>query len=270
MRRSLFLSLALVVLSAGCSQRRTPSSAPATTVVENPQAKLLQANLWVQQSAEYRALCRQVYRNAAERIVDVLQRSRFAKPPAVVLDLDETVIDNSGFQTFLYRQSASYSSEAWTRWVRWQAAQPTVAAVPGALEFLDAIEAAGATAVFISNRREENREHTVTALRKLGILDSDDPKKLLLRTGPSSKTERRERVAASFTIVALVGDNLADFDDGFEASAGDLETRNARVAEHGDRWGAQWFVLPNPAYGDWERPLGDDPAQKLIGPAELP
>lgn len=270
MRRSLSLSLVLLVISAGCSQRRAPSAAPATTVVENPQAKLLQANLWVQQSAEYRALCRQVYRNAAERIVDALQRSRFAKPPAVVLDLDETVIDNSGFQTFLYHQGASYSSELWARWVRWQAAQPTVDAVPGALEFLEAVEDAGATAVFISNRREENRAHTVQALRKLGVLDADDPKRLLLRTGPSSKTERRERAAADYAIVALVGDNLADFDAGFEASAGNLETRNAQVAEFSDRWGAQWVVLPNPAYGDWERMLGDNPADKLVGPAELP
>ncbi len=266
MKRGLLLSLALAVVSAGCSQSRAVVAPPA----ENPRAKLLYANLWVQQSAEYRALCRQIYRNAEELIVDRLQRSRFAKPPAVVLDLDETVIDNSGFQTWLHRNRETYSSEGWARWERWQAAQPTIAAVPGAAEFLRAIAEAGATPVYISNRRDDSRAHTVEALIKLGLLESDEPDRLLLRTDTSSKTARRERAAETWTIVALFGDNLADFDESFEGSGSDLETRNAGVGEHADRWGVDWFVLPNPTYGDWERPLGEDLEGKLIGPSELP
>jgi 5'-nucleotidase (lipoprotein e(P4) family) len=263
MRRAFLV--ALVVVSTGCSRRGVAVTPPA----ENPQAGLLYANLWVQQSAEYSALCRQIYRNAEDVILDRLRRGRFAKPPAVVLDLDETVIDNSGFQTWLHRNRLTYSSERWARWERWQAAQPTVAVVPGAVELLRAVADAGATPVYISNRREDGRAHTVEALVKLGLLQADDPSRLLLRTDTSSKSARRERVAESWTIVALFGDNLADFHEIFEASAGDLETRNARVAEHAERWGVEWFVLPNPTYGDWERPLGPDLEGALIGPADL-
>ena len=270
MQRSRVFSLVLVILLGGCSQRQVAVAPPAPTPVENPQAGALLADLWVQQSAEYRALCRQVYRNAAELIVDRLQRSRYAKPPAVVLDLDETVIDNSGFQTWLHHNRTSYSSEGWARWERWQAAQPEVVAVPGAVEFLRAMEEAGATPVFLSNRKEEGRAHTVEVLKKLGVLDADDPDRLLLRTDTSSKTARREQVLRKWTIVALLGDNLADFDEAYEATAGDLATRNARVAEHAERWGADWFVLPNPTYGDWQQVLGADLPAKLIGPSELP
>lgn len=270
MQRSRVSFLVLAVLLTGCSQRQVAVAPPAPPPVENPQTAALLADLWVQQSAEYRALCRQVFHNAADLIVDRLQRSRYAKPPAVVLDLDETVIDNSGFQTWLYRNRTTYSSADWARWVRWQAAQPAVSTVPGAVEFVRAMKEAGATPVFLSNRREEGRTHTVEALKKLGLLDADDPARLLLRTDTSSKTARRKQIAERWTIVALFGDNLADFDEAYEASAGNLATRNARVAEHAERWGVDWFVLPNPTYGDWLRVVGDDPAGKLLGPSEFP
>ena len=210
------------------------------------------ADLWVQTSAEYEALCRQIYRNAAEQIVDTLQRSRFAKPPAVVLDLDETVIDNAGFQTSLYRQQATYSTESWEGWVRRQS-ETEPRAVPGALDFLERIREAGATPVFVSNRRESSREYTLATLRKLGI--EPKPNDLLLRTDTSSKAARREKVREEFVIVALLGDSLGDVSEDFDSTGGDYERRLEAVRQAGAEWGVRWFVLPNPVYGDWVRAI---------------
>ena len=218
----------------------------------NPQLPALHANLWVQTSAEYEALCRQIYRNAAEQIVDALERSRFAKPPAVVLDLDETVIDNAGFQTFLHRRQAVYSSESWEAWVRRQS-ETEPRAVPGALGFLERIRGAGAAPVFISNRRESSRAYTLETLRKLGI--EPEPNELLLRTDTPSKATRRRKVREEFVVVALVGDNLGDLSEEFDTTGGDHARRLEAVRQAHAEWGAQWFVLPNPVYGDWLRAI---------------
>ena len=269
MKRAVW-TLLLALAIGGCSQRQAAVSPPPAPAAENPQATALYANLWLQRSAEYKALCRQIYRNAEQVILDRLSRVRLSKPAAVVLDLDETVIDNSGFQTWLHLQRATYSSAGWARWERWQAGEGTVEAVPGAVEFLKAMEAAGVTPVFVSNRKEDGRRPTVQALARLGILDQDDPDRLLLRTDTSSKVSRRARVAERWAVVALVGDNLADFDGIFEAGAGDLDARDGRVVEHADKWGAEWFVLPNPVYGDWADALGTPLERRLKGPAELP
>ncbi|MBI1356279.1 MAG: 5'-nucleotidase, lipoprotein e(P4) family [Acidobacteria bacterium] len=273
MRRRYGLCL-LLLWTAACSQKQVavapPPPPPPPAVVANPQATALYANLWIQRSAEYQALCRQVYQDAERVILERFSRVRLSKPPAVILDLDETVIDNSGFQTWLHRQSATYSSGGWGQWERWQAGEGQVEAVPGALAFLRALEQAGVTPVFVSNRKESAREQTVKALVRLGALQHDEPERLLLRTDTSSKIERRAVVAEKWSVLALVGDNLADFDGVFEAEAGDLEARNARVAELADKWGSEWFVLPNPVYGDWVGALGPDLEQRLDGPAELP
>ncbi len=223
----------------------------------NPQLPTLHADLWVQTAAEYEALCLQIYRDAGDRVVDTLQRARFSKPPAVVLDLDETVIDNAGYQTFLYRQGATYSTESWEAWVRRQS-EGAPRAVPGALEFLNRIREAGAAPVFLSNRLESSREYTLATLLKLGI--DPKPSELLLRTDVSSKTARRRTVESAFAVVALIGDNLADFAEEFESTGDDHRRRLEAARRVEDKWGAQWFVLPNPTYGDWLRAV-PEPAE---------
>ena len=72
-----------------------------------PGREQLNATLWMQRAPEFRALSQQVYRLATERISapapgsaaleqqDVPDEVLARLPTAVVLDLDETVLDNS-------------------------------------------------------------------------------------------------------------------------------------------------------------------------------
>jgi 5'-nucleotidase (lipoprotein e(P4) family) len=226
----------------------------------NPALRTLDANLFVQTSPEYRALCLQAYRVAAVNLPGLMKKA--AGKPAVVLDLDETVLDNSPFQTWLYKQARTFSQERWTPWEQGKGGHP--AAVPGAVEFLAAAQKAGATVFFISNRMEESRKATVEALKHLGIDVTGIDERLLLREKgkPSDKTDRRARVAKTHEIVMLVGDTLTDFSQEFASGKAPADAagrrkliaaRKAKVDAAREKWGAEWVVLPNPCYGDFTR-----------------
>src|SRR4051812_40740452 len=71
----------------------------------NPEMRALNADLWMQTAAEYRACCLQAYHLARVQLEANLNKQsscdddKAPKPdlkPAVVFDLDETVFDNSG------------------------------------------------------------------------------------------------------------------------------------------------------------------------------
>ncbi len=230
----------------------------------------LLATLWMQRAPEYRGIVAQVYRLAGEKIAapvagsaaleqanippDVLARL----PTAVVMDLDETVLDNSVYQARLLRDHASYGSKSWGEWVATGAAE----ALPGAPQFIAAARRLGHTVFFISNRDcmippatpEDQCPAKTATLRNLvalGIDPAPDPAHLLLRNerpdwNVGAKTARRAFIAQSYRIVALVGDDLGDFVDP-RVFAGD----RARLEP---RFGATWFVLPNAMYGSWENP----------------
>src|SRR5262249_52355514 len=191
--------------------------------------------------------------------------------PAVIVDLDETVFDNSPFQTWLYREGRDYSDAAWEVWERDHPEQ--VLAVPGARQFIRDAERAGVTVVYVSNRKEEHRDSTVRALAHLGISTRDLEGRLLLKAGQSSdKTARRKSVEARYHVLMLLGDSLRDFSEEFKAPkvgpevAGQnaaIAERKARVDAQRGRWGEDWFVLPNPVYGEWQRLAGRPPPGNL-------
>jgi acid phosphatase len=272
MRRRAAVVVCLAIWCAGCAGRQSATIAgpPPPPPPANPQQTALFADLWVQASAEYRALCLQIYRNA-EAVV--LERAAAVgsggKPAAVALDLDETVIDNSGFQTWLYRNNTTYSGASWAKWTEWQAAGGRARAVPGAAEFLAALEGAGVAAVYISNRREGERRATVAVLEELGLETGDPGERLLLRTAESGKEARRDQLRTRWNVIAFVGDNLADFAPEFEVSGKNWRDRLAAVEAAKAKWGVEWFVLPNPAYGDWVLALPEPLDGQLDGPTEL-
>ena len=231
----------------------------------------LHATLWMQTAPEYRASVLQVYRLAGERIAApapgsaAIEQSQVAAadlarlPTAVVLDLDETVLDNTVFQARLMRDHAIYNAKNWGEWVGAGEAE----AVPGAREFIARARALGHTVFYISNRDCTAppptaadpcpaKTATMKNLVALGIDAAPDPARLLLRGesqewNKSNKTSRRAFIAANYRIVALVGDDLGDFIDP-QAFAADRERLEPR-------FGKTWFVLPNPIYGSWTRPF---------------
>jgi 5'-nucleotidase (lipoprotein e(P4) family) len=230
------------------------------------------ANLYLQTSGEYRACCLTIYRCAADRLAMIVaEQSKSEKPLAVVLDLDETVFDNSAFQTFLYRNNLEYTDELWSVYERNYPRDVTM--IPGAKEFLTQASALGVTPIFISNRLQANQAGTLEVFSHLGIKVDDPAKQLFLKVAPkeSNKTVRREQVAELYNVVMYLGDNLRDFSEGgFVAQKPpadatvtwyleEIKRRQAAVDQAAESWGRNWFVLPNPVYGEWDKLVGPDP-----------
>jgi acid phosphatase len=237
----------------------------------NPQEAALLASLYVQTAAEYRACCLQTYAWASERLAEKLKARAGEKQPAVVLDLDETVLDNSPFQTFLDRERLPYSDRYWEDWE--ENYPDEVDVIPGAREFITEAQKKGVIVVYISNRLEKYKTSTVRALKSLGIATEGIEDHLLLRGdgAPSDKTARRKQAEERYDVLLYVGDSLRDFSEEFaarpkedgEAQKNAIEERNRKVDANRRRWGVDWFVLPNPVYGEWQNLLGNDPRSKM-------
>lgn len=225
----------------------------------------LNAVLWMQTSAEYDAAALSVYRAAAARLDDALadpgwdalepgDRAAAAAfsslPPAVIMDVDETVLDNSPYQARLVRDGRAFDEATWAGWVDERAAR----AVPGVAEFTRAAAARGVTVIYLSNRTEEAQAATLANLRALGLPVADES--VFLGKGTtgceqagSDKDCRRRQVAARYRVLMQFGDQLGDF----VAVADDTpESRQALVDRHARWFGERWWMLPNPTYGDWE------------------
>lgn len=266
----LMLSLAMgLPLPASVLGASTAEKPPRSATTERSLSdSMLRAVLWMRLSAEYEALCRQVYASALERVRARLAAGVQGKPPAVILDLDETVLDNAGYQAHLTLGGVSHSQDRWQAWQR--ANMDKVGLVPGARDFIKEVERAGVHVVFVTNRSAALRDQTAEALARLGVTTPaalDDPKvpKLLMRTLLPSKESRRQQVRERYTIIANVGDNLNDFDDDFGPHLSN-EKRRAAIGRHADKWGTEWFVLPNPIYGYWLRSIEWDRVEQYFGP----
>jgi len=206
------------------------------------------AILWTQSSAEYRALAYQAFSLAKLRFDQSLaNRRRSTKPLAVIVDADETVLDNSRFQAELVLRGAPYSSEAWGAWVD----RAEAGAVPGAVEFLTYASRRGAHVFYITNRRQTEKAGTITNLRRLGFPGVNEETVMIRAQGTTaSKESRRQTVASRYRIVLLLGDNLNDFTDDFAGKS--IADRKAQVDREQSEFGSRFIVLPNPMYGDWE------------------
>ena len=170
-------------------------------------------------------------------------------PPAVVLDLDETVLDNSAFQGQLVRDRQSYTEAAWADWVR--AGQ--AGAVPGAQAFIHAVEERGVRVFYVSNRAAAQEASTLANLRSLGLDTTGDR---VLSPGEqgwtTDKSPRRAFIAEHYRVLMLVGDDLGDFVAIARLSPAE---REALVDRYADRWLERWVLLPNASYGSWLRAL---------------
>lgn len=202
--------------------------------------------LWFQTSGEAKALYYQGYNIGKMRLNDILNQKQKKKEfkPAVVLDIDETVIDNSPHQAW-YIKSENANPFNWNKWFN----QARAKALPGAIDFLKYADSKGVEIFYISNRREAHKEATIRNLNNIGAPKADTDHVLLLQPGERGKESRRQKVARSYNIVLLFGDNLGDF-SGFDyLSASD---RVQAVERRREEFGKKLIVFPNPMYGDWE------------------
>ena len=234
-----FVLFVLSVLSVSC----------ATHPPCNPGLALVNATAWVTTSPEYRASAMQTYL-AARRALDAALATPGDLPPAIILDADETAIDNTRFEGRVIRQDKTYDDATWKQWVSESAAGAT----PGAAEFLAYAKSRGVTPFFITNRRAEQEAATRKNLENLGYpLDADEDTVLTRGEKPEwasgDKGPRRDFVAAHHRVLLVLGDDLNDF---VPASGKSIAEREALLRDNAAKFGTSWFILPNPMYGSWE------------------
>ncbi len=254
------------------------------------------ATLWIRNSSEFRAASETIYRAALEALAAGLadpawtaeptqHPATLARPPAVVMDIDETVLDNSAPQAEMLLKGLCFDEfpKAWDDWL----AKRSAPAVPGAAEFIRAARLMSDSAgrpvriFFITNRECATRagsaspcpqqDDTLANLEALGLGSATLADDLMLKgerpEWESEKLARRAAVASGHRIVLNVGDDLADFLPGVRR--GTVAERDAARCSRAALWGRQWFLLPNPMYGSWLVALGDDLDTALAAPPSV-
>jgi 5'-nucleotidase (lipoprotein e(P4) family) len=242
----------------------------------------LQSVLWMQTSVEYRAVCKIMFKqaeSALDRALKDSKRTAYAGPQkaddkkhrglAVIVDIDESILDNSRFQGEVARRDAGYEPFLWNDWVK----QVECKAVPGAVDFIKHAQDKNVTVFFITNRDVEVEQATRQNLVKVGIdlkeptgtdvvlckheevkgadeLDVSEE----LKNDPSDKTLRRAYVAKNYRILLMIGDDLGDF---ISVSKKSMRERDEIDERYSDNWGEKWLMLPNPAYGSWDAAVID-------------
>jgi 5'-nucleotidase (lipoprotein e(P4) family) len=248
-----------------CGLALTMSSCGHTLSTWNPNYYQEGALSWFQRSGEAKALQLMAYNVAGDRLKQIVQEHKkkmnmkksktSMKPLAVVLDLDETVVDNSFYQVTGLRKKTSYPV-GWTEWVL----EEKATLIPGAEQFLQDANQMGVEIFYITNRKVAEEQATINNLLKLKVPIKKE--NLFVRTKESGKEARRSYVSKTHEIVLLIGDNLNDFSDIFEQKK--LMDRDQMVVDQKEAFGRKWIVLPNPLYGDWESAIYDYDFKKTM------
>jgi len=248
MKSKIYLIFVISMLFIVCNNNEKTN-----TDNKNSYDKLLTAVSWYQHSAEMEALYFQGFNIARQRLDEAILANKKGKPLAVVVDIDETMLNNGPFETTLINETDNLSG--WYKWTDKASAK----ALPGALEFAKYTESKNVKIFYITNRDDNERVSTLKNLANTGfpfaveehLLTKSD---LSYSSGnTSSKAGRRAKVAENHQIVLLIGDNLNDFSENFE----DRSHNDGKdsVAKYSNRFGEKFIILPNPMYGAWEKPL---------------
>jgi 5'-nucleotidase (lipoprotein e(P4) family) len=258
-RGIMMAGIALLMKAAGGAGAQDSEPAPNDN---------LNAVLWTQRSVEFKGNALGAYALARMRLDEALadpthtaapaeQTGDFKDlPPAVILDVDETVLDTSLYQAWTVVDGQSFSPKTWTPFVNSKTSRP----IPGAVEFTRYADGKGVKVFYVTNRTAEEEPATRENMAALGFPMGGNVDTLLTaKEQPdwgSAKSTRRAAIAKDYRILLLVGDNLGDFSDGYK---GDEAARLKVYEENADRWGKDWIVIANPTYGSFESaPYGHD------------
>jgi acid phosphatase len=258
MRSSRDVVLAVVMLLAACV-----SSLPVLAAEPAAPNDALDAELWMRTAVEYRANCLTVYALARTRLDEALSDKNWTAydqtgdyrslPPAVILDLDETALDNSPYEASLVVNGSQFDPKTWNDWIEAERAQ----AIPGSVEFTQYAAAKGVTVFYVSNRNADQKAPTRENLEKLGFPmrgPVDDVDTLLFRDerpewASPAKGARFTYIAKDYRVLLLFGDQFGDFTDRYDTSLADRDKLFAALKQH---FGHDWIMLANPVYGSFE------------------
>ncbi|QDV50469.1 5'-nucleotidase, lipoprotein e(P4) family [Gimesia fumaroli] len=255
-----FVFCLLVLCLTTVSTNAQESASPTIAAPKTDQG--LDATLWMQTSVEHDFACVQAYRLATLQATQALydpcwtaateQQAGYAQlPPAVILDLDETVLNNAPFMGRLVKQDSSWNQNLWEEWVR----SKKSTAVPGVKPFLQKLVSQGIAVYFITNRHFKLETPTVENLSQVLDMPITKSQVLFQKEKPDwnwNKTSRRAEVARNHRIILLLGDDYNDFVYQGKLTPQERVTQGKRYQQY---WGERWIILPNPVYGDWEKAL---------------
>ena len=270
------LLLVAGLIVSGCATNAKPVKKPAELT-----NNVLFATLYMQTAAEYKASAIQTYNAASAHIDNAItdkswtgvleQGDNFAdKPPAIVLDVDETVLDNSPYAAKKIQTGTTFTPASWDAWV----AMKSAPAIPGAVAFIEQVQAKGVEVIFVTNRACKARpgnddpcpqkQDTLDNLISAGFKATN--KTLFLKQErpewTSEKKSRREFIAKDYRVVMLFGDDFGDFLPDVKKNI-TADERAKLVSKYQSNWGTKWFVLINPTYGSWFDVL-DKPVSKHL------
>lgn len=203
--------------------------------------------LWMRTSAEYRALAYQGYNVAMNAVkMAVTDPSHQRKPLAIVLDADETVVDNTKLMgESIVNGNGSFDAPWWRQAVHQGKSQ----AMPGAVEFLNEVHKQGVEIFYVSNRYAPVKlDVTIQNFKELGF-PSVDKDHVLLFEKDSDKQPRFDMIAKKYYVIVYMGDNAGDFPIGTKGKT--PAERNSIIDAHKEDFGTTFVVFPNPAYGSW-------------------
>jgi len=224
------------------------------------QAQSMLSVLYAQSAAEYKASNIQTYVNAKSALDRALndnswtaaleQKENFKnKPPAIILDIDETVLNNIPFQARSIINGQSYPI-GWLEWMLEESSD----AVAGVSDFLEYAQSKSIKIFYVTNRIAVAEDATRNNIKKLGLPLDTDRDVLLMKNEngwTSDKVSRRELVAKDYRILLLIGDQLGDFLPLDETTL-ELDSRKNLADTYDHMWGSKWFMITNPMYGRWE------------------
>ncbi len=223
----------------------------------------LNSVLWMQTAVEHQIIYQLIFDSARNALDQALQdpnwtaaleqnSSSQSLPPAIILDVDETVLDNSLFYGRLVKDHTRYDFNLWEDWVAQSKAPPT----PGAADFVFYAASKGVEIFYVTNRDANMEKATRLNLSRLGGNISISVDTVLMNgekpEWTSDKSSRRAYIAQNYRILLLMGDDLGDFISGAKDT---LENRERLAAKYHSQWGRRWFLFPNPVYGSWESAL---------------
>ena len=236
------------------------SSLVAEEVDRSFQEQSMLGVLFVQTSPEFAANNIQTYKIATSKIDIALndknwtaaleQGTNFSdKPPAIIVDVDETVLDNSAHQARAILGGFSYP----TGWLEW-GNEVSAPAVAGVKDFLNYADSKGVTIFYVTNRVSELRKATIENIIKLGLPFDERANPLMMKGENgwgSEKTSRRTLIAEKYRIILMAGDQITDFIS-LEESSVSMDARLQLSSKYEEMWGEKWFMITNPMYGKWE------------------
>ncbi|HRS53618.1 MAG TPA: 5'-nucleotidase, lipoprotein e(P4) family [Bacteroidales bacterium] len=239
----------IIIINSSCSDKNKVVNNNNPSKISNDY--LIMSVLFHQQAAEYKALCYQAF-NIARIMIDkdIADKNIKATKRAIILDIDETILDNSPYEAKCILDTIGYP-KMWDEWCKLAVAEP----LPGAVDFLNYVASKGIEIFYISNRKEKLLNATIKNLKDKGFPMADE-KHLLFRKDDeknNSKEKRRNIVEQNYHIILYLGDNLADFSKLYDDV--DLSSRNKITDSLYAKFGHNYIILPNSMYGDWEMVL---------------